>query len=64
MWSIDNYFDRIILNSRSGFSSIADNIQLLCARYNIEKRDNIKKGRAINNSRFYFLKNINAPHKP
>lgn len=41
--SKDNlHFDHIIPYSKGGSSIVADNIQLLCARHNLEKRDNIK----------------------
>ena len=41
--SKDNlHFDHIIPFSRGGSSLIAENIQLLCARHNIEKRDKIE----------------------
>lgn len=36
------HFDHIIPYSRGGTSMSADNIQLLCARHNIAKRDNIE----------------------
>ena len=36
------HFDHIIPYSRGGTSLKADNIQLLCARHNIAKRDNIE----------------------
>jgi len=36
------HFDHIILFSRGGTSLRADNIQLLCARHNIAKRDKIE----------------------
>ncbi len=40
--AIDNlHFDHIIPFSKGGTSLLADNIQLLCARHNLEKRDNI-----------------------
>ena len=35
------HFDHIIPYSKGGTSLKADNIQLLCARHNLEKRDNI-----------------------
>lgn len=38
----DLHFDHIIPYSRGGTSLTADNIQLLCARHNIAKRDNIE----------------------
>lgn len=41
--SADNlHFDHIIPYSRGGSSLVAENIQLLCARHNIGKRDNIE----------------------
>lgn len=41
--SIDNlHFDHIIPFSKGGSSLLAKNIQLLCARHNILKRDNIE----------------------
>jgi hypothetical protein len=41
--SIDNlHFDHIIPFSRGGSSLVAENIQLLCARHNIAKRDRIE----------------------
>lgn len=41
--SKDNlHFDHIIPYSKGGSSLVADNIQLLCARHNLEKRDNIQ----------------------
>jgi hypothetical protein len=41
--SHDNlHFDHIIPYSRGGSSLVAENIQLLCARHNLEKRDNIQ----------------------
>jgi len=36
------HFDHIIPYSKGGTSSSADNIQLLCARHNIQKRDRIE----------------------
>jgi len=36
------HFDHIIPYSRGGTSQTADNVQLLCARHNIAKRDNIE----------------------
>lgn len=35
------HFDHIVPVSRGGTSAVADNIQLLCARHNLEKRDQI-----------------------
>jgi hypothetical protein len=41
--SKDNlHFDHIIPYSKGGSSLVAENIQLLCARHNIEKRDKIE----------------------
>ena len=41
--SKDNlHFDHIIPYSKGGSSLVADNIQLLCARHNLEKRDKIE----------------------
>jgi hypothetical protein len=41
--STDNlHFDHIIPFSRGGSSILAENIQLLCARHNLEKRDRIE----------------------
>jgi hypothetical protein len=41
--SRDNlHFDHIIPYSKGGSSLVADNIQLLCARHNLEKRDKIQ----------------------
>lgn len=41
--SKDNlHFDHIIPYSKGGSSLVAENIQLLCARHNLEKRDKIK----------------------
>jgi hypothetical protein len=41
--SKDNlHFDHIIPYSKGGSSLVADNIQLLCARHNLEKRDKIQ----------------------
>ncbi len=37
----DLHFDHIIPYSKGGSSETAENIQLLCGRHNIEKRDNI-----------------------
>jgi hypothetical protein len=40
--STDNlHFDHIIPYSKGGSSLVADNIQLLCARHNLEKKDRI-----------------------
>lgn len=36
------HFDHIIPYSKGGSSLVAENIQLLCARHNLEKRDNIQ----------------------
>jgi hypothetical protein len=36
------HFDHIIPVSKGGTSLVADNIQLLCARHNLEKRDRIQ----------------------
>ena len=36
------HFDHIIPYSKGGSSLVAENIQLLCARHNMEKRDNIE----------------------
>jgi 5-methylcytosine-specific restriction endonuclease McrA len=36
------HFDHVLPYSRGGTSLVADNIQLLCARHNIEKRDRIQ----------------------
>jgi 5-methylcytosine-specific restriction endonuclease McrA len=36
------HFDHIIPFSKGGTSLKADNVQLLCARYNLEKRDKIE----------------------
>jgi hypothetical protein len=38
----DLHFDHIIPWSKGGSSSTPDNIQLLCGKHNIEKRDNIE----------------------
>jgi len=35
------HFDHIIPHSKGGTSITAENIQILCARHNLEKRDNI-----------------------
>ncbi len=41
--SQDNlHFDHIIPYSKGGSSLVAENIQILCARHNLEKRDKIK----------------------
>ncbi|MFN2136609.1 MAG: HNH endonuclease, partial [Candidatus Promineifilaceae bacterium] len=41
--SQDNlHFDHIIPYSKGGSSLVAENIQLLCARHNLKKRDNIQ----------------------
>ncbi len=41
--SEDNlHFDHIIPYSKGGTSLVAENIQLLCARHNLQKRDNIE----------------------
>jgi hypothetical protein len=36
------HFDHIIPYSKGGSSLVAENIQLLCARHNLDKRDNIE----------------------
>ncbi len=36
------HFDHVVPYSRGGTSLVAENIQLLCARHNIEKRDHIQ----------------------
>jgi hypothetical protein len=36
------HFDHIIPYSKGGSSLVAENIQLLCARHNLEKKDNIQ----------------------
>lgn len=36
------HFDHIVPYSRGGTSLVAENIQILCARHNIEKRDQIQ----------------------
>jgi hypothetical protein len=38
----DLHFDHIIPYSKGGSSMTADNVQLLCARHNLEKRDKIE----------------------
>jgi 5-methylcytosine-specific restriction endonuclease McrA len=38
----DLHFDHVIPYSRGGASSTVENIQLLCARHNLEKRDRIQ----------------------
>jgi 5-methylcytosine-specific restriction endonuclease McrA len=35
-------FDHIVPYSKGGTSLVAENIQILCARHNIEKRDQIR----------------------
>jgi hypothetical protein len=40
--SEDLHFDHVIPYSRGGSSSTVENIQLLCARHNLEKRDRIQ----------------------
>jgi len=35
------YFDHILPFSKGGTSNTAENIQILCARHNLEKRDKI-----------------------
>jgi hypothetical protein len=41
--SADNlHFDHVIPFSKGGSSILADNVQLLCARHNLEKRDRIE----------------------
>jgi 5-methylcytosine-specific restriction endonuclease McrA len=41
--STDNlHFDHIIPFSKGGSSLVAENIQILCARHNISKRDKIE----------------------
>ncbi len=43
--SSDNlHFDHVIPYSRGGSSLVAENVQLLCARHNLEKRDRIAWG--------------------
>jgi hypothetical protein len=39
---VNLHFDHIIPYSKGGSSLVADNIQLLCARHNLEKRDRIE----------------------
>jgi 5-methylcytosine-specific restriction endonuclease McrA len=36
------HYDHIIIYSKGGSSLVAENIQLLCARQNLEKRDKIE----------------------
>lgn len=36
------HFDHIILYSKGGSSLVAENIQLLCAKHNLQKRDKIE----------------------
>jgi len=36
------HFDHVIPYSKGGASSVAENVQLLCARHNLEKRDHIE----------------------
>ncbi|MCK5258904.1 MAG: HNH endonuclease, partial [Thermoplasmatales archaeon] len=36
------HFDHIIPYSKGGSSLVADNIQLLCTKHNLEKRDKIQ----------------------
>ena len=36
------HFDHVVPISRGGTSTVAENIQLLCARHNLEKRDEIR----------------------
>jgi len=38
----DLHFDHIVPYSKGGSSVVAGNVQLLCARHNIEKRDKIQ----------------------
>jgi hypothetical protein len=38
----DLHFDHIIPYSKGGSSNTADNVQLLCAKHNLEKRDRIE----------------------
>lgn len=35
------HFDHVIPHSKGGSSEVSENIQILCARHNMEKRDNI-----------------------
>jgi 5-methylcytosine-specific restriction endonuclease McrA len=35
------HFDHVVPFSRGGTSLVAENVQLLCARHNLEKRDRI-----------------------
>lgn len=35
------HFDHVVPFSKGGTSSIAGNVQLMCARHNLEKRDRI-----------------------
>ena len=37
------HFDHIVPFSKGGSSLVAENIQLLCARHNLAKRDNIEQ---------------------
>jgi 5-methylcytosine-specific restriction endonuclease McrA len=37
----DLHFDHIIPYSKGGSSATAENIQILCAKHNLQKRDNI-----------------------
>jgi 5-methylcytosine-specific restriction endonuclease McrA len=36
------HFDHIVPYSKGGTSLVAENIQLLCARHNLQKRDRIE----------------------
>ena len=36
------HFDHVVPYSKGGTSLVAENVQLLCARHNIEKRDRIQ----------------------
>ena len=36
------HFDHIVPVAKGGTSLVSENIQLLCARHNLEKRDNIR----------------------